>query len=117
MSRYISALGQKLLNREERFDRIVIDKKIDSREAYFKALPKLVETTQRTELAVEEAWKETQEARSEPEHKKALTKFRKRENAMRANFPKFYFKLKVYEDYPRKPGPPAQRPAEDPRGL
>ena len=99
VSRYISALGQKLLNREERFDRIVIDKKIDSREAYFKALPKLVETTQRIELAVEEAWKETQEARSESEHRKALTRFRKRENAMRAGFPKFYFKLKIYEDF------------------
>jgi RNA polymerase primary sigma factor len=99
VSRHIVALGQKLLNREERFDRIVIDKKIDSREAYFKALPKLVETTQRAELAVAEAWQEAQQVRSEPEHKKALAKFRKRENALRANFPKFYFKLKVYEDY------------------
>ena len=99
VSRHIVALGQKLLNREERFDRIVIDKKIDSREAYFKALPKLVETTQRNELAVAEAWQEAQQARSEPEQKKALAKFRKRESALRANFPKFYFKLKVYEDY------------------
>ena len=30
---HIGNLGQRLLNREERFDRIVIDKKIDSREA------------------------------------------------------------------------------------
>ena len=99
VSRYISALGQKLLNREERFDRVVIDKKIDSREAYFKSLPKLVETTRRVELAVDEAWQEAQKARSEADRKKALAKFRKRENALRANFPKFYFKLKVYEDY------------------
>jgi len=99
VSRYISALGQKLLNREERFDRVVIDKKIDSREAYFKSLPKLVETTQRLEVAVDEAWKEAHAARSEAESKKVLAKFRKRENALRANFPKFYFKLKVYEDY------------------
>jgi RNA polymerase primary sigma factor len=99
VSRHIAALGQKLLNREERFDRIVIDKKIDSREAYFKGLPKLVETTQRTELAVAEAWHEAQHARSEPDSKRAMAKFRKRENALRANFPKFYFKLKVYEDY------------------
>jgi RNA polymerase primary sigma factor len=35
----IVVLGQKLLNREERFDRIVIDKKIESRDAYFKACP------------------------------------------------------------------------------
>jgi len=99
VGRYIRVLGQKLLNREERFDRIVIDKKIDSREAYFKSLPKLVETTQRNELGVEEAWQEAQKARSEAERKKALAKFRKRENALRSNFPKFYFKLKVYEDY------------------
>jgi RNA polymerase primary sigma factor len=99
VSRYISALGQKLLNREERFDRIVIDKKIDSREVYFRTLPKLVETTQRAEVGVDEAWQEVQKARSESDQKKAMSKFRKRENAMRANFPKFYFKLKVYEDY------------------
>ncbi|MDA1096662.1 MAG: RNA polymerase subunit sigma, partial [Chloroflexi bacterium] len=36
---HIGALGAKLLNREERFDRIVIDKKIESREGYFKGLP------------------------------------------------------------------------------
>ena len=34
---------QKLINREERFDRVVLDKKIDSREAYFQSLPKLLE--------------------------------------------------------------------------
>jgi RNA polymerase primary sigma factor len=34
---------QKLLNREERFDRVVLDKKIESREAYFNSLPKHLE--------------------------------------------------------------------------
>jgi RNA polymerase primary sigma factor len=99
VSRHIVALGQKLLNREERFDRIVIDKKIDSRETYFKALPRLVETTQRAEASVDEAWQEYLKARSEAERRRTLTKFKKRENLLRANFPKFYFKLKVYEDY------------------
>ena len=36
---YIAVLGAKLLNREERFDRIVIDKKIESRDAYFGRSP------------------------------------------------------------------------------
>ena len=31
-------LAQNLINREERFDRVVLDKKIDSRETYFKNL-------------------------------------------------------------------------------
>ena len=34
-------IGQKLIDRQERFDRVVIDKKIDSRESYFKGLEKL----------------------------------------------------------------------------
>src|SRR5271157_936462 len=96
---YIAVLGAKLLNREERFDRIVIDKKIESRDAYFRTLPKLVETTQKAEAGVAEAWVEQSKARSDPERKRALAKFRRRETSLKANFPKFYFKLKVYEEY------------------
>src|SRR5580698_9197110 len=96
---YIAVLGAKLLNREERFDRIVIDKKIESRDAYFRTLPKLVESTQKAEAGTKEAWIEQSKARSEPERKKALSKFRRRETALRANFSKFFFKLKVYEEY------------------
>jgi len=96
---YIAALGDKLLKREERFDRIVIDKKIESRDAYFRTLPKLVETTQKNEAGTSEAWHEQAKARTEPERKKALSKFRRRETALRANFSKFFFKLKVYEEY------------------
>jgi RNA polymerase primary sigma factor len=96
---HIGTLGAKLLNREERFDRIVIDKKIDSREAYFKSLPKLVENTQKSEASVAEAWDEYLHARGEADKKRVLSKFRKRENVLRAYFSKFFFKLKVYEEY------------------
>jgi RNA polymerase primary sigma factor len=96
---YIGGLGAKLLNREERFDRVVIDKKIESREAYFKGLQKLVENTQESEAFVAEAWEEYQKARHEADKKKIMAKFRKRENVLRSYFGKFYFKLKVYEEY------------------
>jgi RNA polymerase primary sigma factor len=96
---YIAKLGAKLLNREERFDRIVIDKKIESRDSYFKTLPKLVESTQKGVAGVAEAWAESLKAKTDSERKKILSKFRKRETALRAHFPKFYFKLKVYEEY------------------
>jgi RNA polymerase primary sigma factor len=96
---HIGTLGAKLLNREERFDRIVIDKKIDSREAYFKSLPKLVENTQKSEASVAEAWDEYLHAKGEADKKRVLSKFRKRENVLRAFFSKFFFKLKVYEEY------------------
>ncbi|HEX2855653.1 MAG TPA: RNA polymerase sigma factor RpoD [Opitutaceae bacterium] len=96
---YIGTLGAKLLNREERFDRVVIDKKIDSREAYFKGLPKLVEGTQKAEATTAEGWDEYLKARTDADKKKVMSKFRKRESVLRANFSKFYFKLKVYEEY------------------
>ncbi len=96
---YIGGLGQKLLNREERFDRVVIDKKIESREVYFKGLEKLVENTLDSESGVAEAWTEYQQAKGEAEKKKVHAKFKKRENVLRSFFGKFYFKLKVYEEY------------------
>ena len=99
VAKYIILLGTKLLNREERFDRIVIDKKIESRDAYFKALPKLVEITQKNEESVAESWAEYLAARSEAERKKVLSKHKKRESTLRSNFSKFFFKLKVYEEY------------------
>ncbi len=99
IGKYIALLGAKLLNREERFDRIVIDKKIESRDAYFKSLPKLVELTQKGENAVTDSWREYLAARNDADRKKILAKHRKRESTLRVNFPKFYFKLKVYEEW------------------
>jgi RNA polymerase primary sigma factor len=99
IGRYIAGLGNRLLTREERFDRIVIDKKIESRESYFKTLPKLVETTRKNENSVAEGWQELLKARGEAEKKKVGSKYKKRENTLRANFSKYYFKLKVYEEY------------------
>jgi RNA polymerase primary sigma factor len=96
---YIGTLGRKLINREERFDRVVIDKKIESREAYFKSLEKLVDNTQESEVGVAEAWAEYLQAKNDADKKKVLAKFRKRENVLRSFFAKFYFKLKVYEEY------------------
>ena len=96
---HIGSLGAKLLTREERFDRIVIDKRIESREAYFKGLEKLVELTQKSEAGTAEAWDEYQKARAEVDKKRILAKFKKRENVLRSTFGKFFFKLKVYEEY------------------
>jgi RNA polymerase primary sigma factor len=99
VGKYIGTLGAKLLNREERFDRVVIDKKIESRDAYFKTLPRLVETTQKANHATAEAWDNLVKCRSDSERRKLLSRFRKRETTLRSYFPKFYFKLKVYEEY------------------
>ena len=92
------ALGWKLLNREERFDRVVIDKKIENRESYFKALPKLIELTERSEVNVRKAWDDLQTAKTESDLKRISSRFRKHERILRGTFPKYFFKLKVFEE-------------------
>jgi RNA polymerase primary sigma factor len=99
IGKYIAGLGQKLIDRTERFDRIVIDKKIESRDAYFKALPKYVELTLKNEESVAESWEEFQKAKNDADRKKILAKHSKREATLRTNFSKYFFKLKVYEEW------------------
>ncbi|TAG25727.1 MAG: DUF615 domain-containing protein, partial [Verrucomicrobia bacterium] len=99
IGKYIAGLGQKLIDRTERFDRIVIDKKIESRDAYFKALPKYVELTTKNEESVAESWEEHQKAKNDADRKKILSKHQKREATLRTNFSKYFFKLKVYEEW------------------
>jgi len=99
LGKFLSDLGEKLLLRTERFDRLVIDKKIESRDAYFKALPKLVEVTRANDTAATEAWLDAHKARDERARKLAHIRFKKRDNVLRALYVKYYFKLKIYEDF------------------
>jgi RNA polymerase primary sigma factor len=97
--RFHCELADKLLKREERFDRVVLDKRIDSRENYFRNLPKLLEDTQKAEAHTHKAWDDYLAAKDEAEKKKALVRFRRHETALKGNFRKFCFKLKVFEDF------------------
>jgi RNA polymerase primary sigma factor len=114
VGKYIGELGGKLLPnaagvREERFDRLVIDKKIESRDTYFKALSGdkngLVALMKKSEADVAESWAELQKAKTEAERKQVGAKHKKREGKYRAYFPKFYFKLKIYEEWLEKARP------------
>ncbi len=99
IGKYLADLGEKLLQRTERFDRLVIDKKIESRDAYFKNLEKLVQSTRENDAAATEAWHDAQKARDEKTRKNAMIRFKKRDNVLKQNYVKFYFKLKVFEDF------------------
>src|SRR3954465_5096940 len=99
VGKHLSDLGEKLLLRTERFDRLVIDKKIESREIYFKNLEKLVKTTRDNDTIATEAWADAQKAKDDKARKNALIRFKKRDNVLRACYVKYYFKLKVFEDF------------------
>jgi RNA polymerase primary sigma factor len=93
-----NTLVQKLLNREERFDRIVLDKKIESREAYFNSLPKLLEQAQRLGERIESAWQSHRSSPNPSARKGALTRMKKYEKELKPIFRKYCLKLKVFED-------------------
>lgn len=90
---------QKLLNREERFDRVVLDKKIESREAYFNSLPKLLEEARKLGERIYTAWDSHQNASSESNAKRARTRMRKYELELRKVLRKYCLKLKCFEDF------------------
>jgi RNA polymerase primary sigma factor len=89
VGKHLSDLGEKLLLRTERFDRLVIDKKIESREAYFKNLEKLVATTRSNDAIATEAWADAQKAKDDKARKNALIRFKKRDNVLRACYVKY----------------------------
>ncbi len=95
-------LAHKLLNREERFDRVVLDKKINSREIYFKNLPKLIEKAEDISEKMDKTWVEyLEKAPSKLGQKRALTRFCKHQDALKPIFKKYCFKLKVFEEFLR----------------
>ncbi|MGB0414443.1 MAG: RNA polymerase sigma factor RpoD [Coraliomargarita sp.] len=93
---------QKLLNREERFDRVVLDKKIESREAYFNSLPKLLEEAHKLGDRIYAAWDSKEEsiaAGNETNAKRSRTRMKKYEAELSKVLKKYCLKLKIFEDF------------------
>lgn len=92
-------IARKLNNREERFDRVILDKKIDSRESYFNELPGLIEAGEKIEAKMEKAWNEYTSGKDSASKKRALARFKKTEQDIQPILKKFCFKLKVFEEF------------------
>lgn len=93
-------LAKKLIERDERFDRVVLDKKVESRENYFKSLPKLLEGAEDLEGRCEKAWADIQKHENDSTNqKRARTRFLKYEGQLKPIFKKYCFKLKVFEEF------------------
>jgi len=91
-------LAQKLAEGHERFDRVILDKKIESRERYMKLLPRLCQKVEKLGEKTTEQYAEMREA--SPRTAKAHTKeFLRSVNALQRLYPRFYFKQKVTEEF------------------
>ena len=94
------AIAEKLLAEppKERFDRIVVDKKIATREGHLKDLRGLVIKLRALDAEVDELYSRLQKAVSRGRGGRPLAKLQKLERKLQASFPKFFYKQKVLED-------------------
>jgi RNA polymerase primary sigma factor len=93
------ALAEKLLSEppKERFDRVVLDKKIEGRENHLRAVLKLVKAVKALDEEVDQKYEAWQKA-SEKQAARAFGHFQKLDRKLQTTFPKFYFKQKVVEE-------------------
>ena len=91
-------LAQKLSEGRERFDRVILDKKIESRERYMKMLPRLCKQVESLSDDVGQQYSQLIKGSARKDAKKQKA-FDKVVAALQRLYPKFYFKQKVTEEF------------------
>jgi RNA polymerase primary sigma factor len=91
-------LAAKLTEGRERFDRVILDKKIESRERYMKMLPRLCKQVGKLSTSISHQYGQVAKTSSKRGTKtsKAL---QKSITMLQRFYPKFYFKQKVTEEF------------------
>jgi RNA polymerase primary sigma factor len=94
------ALAEKLLADppRERFDRVVLEKKVDSRDAHLQSLRRLVERVRQIDSDVDTKYAAWRAANSKAKRRRALAAFRQTDKKLQGVFVKFCFKHKVVEE-------------------
>ena len=93
-------VAYRLLDNEERFDRVILDKKIDSRERYMKGLAQLCAQIQQTHQDASGSFRKLYRSKEAAKSVKARqAEFDKIAGALVKFFGRLYFKHKVIEDF------------------
>jgi RNA polymerase primary sigma factor len=94
------AIAEKLLSEppKERFDRVVVDKKVANREAHLRELRSLIKRVRTLDGEVDDCYTVWQKAPSQRRREKCLARFHKFDKKLQDIFPKFFYKQKVLED-------------------
>ena len=91
-------LAQKLSEGRERFDRVILDKKIESRERYMKMLPRLCKQVEQLGDAIAQQYAHIIKGAGRKDTKR-IKAFEKSVASLQRLYPRFYFKLKVTEEF------------------
>ena len=92
-------LATKLKEGRERFDRVILDKKIESRERYMKLLPKLSHQLETASGNCVAGYKNYVAHGGKNRDTKSYAEFQKAHNSIQKLYPKFFFKQKVTEEF------------------
>jgi RNA polymerase primary sigma factor len=94
------AIAEKLLADppRERFDRIVVDKKVATREGHLKDLRGLVKKIRALDAQADDLYLKLKKAASNSQRAALLRDYQKLDRNLQSAFPKFFFKPKVLED-------------------
>src|SRR5262249_10821678 len=94
------AVAEKLLSEppKERFDRIVVDNKVASRESHLKHLLRLLRKIQAADAQVDEQYTQWRKAAPSGRREKLFAAFQKLDQKLQREFPKFFYKKKILED-------------------
>ena len=92
-------LARKLEQGRERFDRVIQDKKIDSRDKYLSTLKALVRSVEGANQKADQAYAKVVKARGHSSESKADKEFLKTDSALQKLFVRFYYKQKVTEEF------------------
>jgi RNA polymerase primary sigma factor len=91
-------LAAKLTEGGERFDRVILDKKIESRERYMKMLPRLCKQVEKASASISQQYGQMARHPTKKETKKSKA-FQRAVASLQRFYPKFYFKQKVTEEF------------------
>jgi RNA polymerase primary sigma factor len=94
------ALAEKLISEppKERFDRVIVDKKIESRDQHLKVLLQLTKKVRELDRKVDEKYALWQEASKAAIKEKLFKEFKQLDRKLQETFPKFYYKQRVIEE-------------------
>ena len=93
--------ARRLNEKTERFDRVVLDKKVESRDWYFRMLPKAISAVEAISSKLDKAWMEYIGGATEEIRGKGYARFVKLQKEIRPLLRKFCFKMKVLEEWLR----------------
>jgi RNA polymerase primary sigma factor len=94
------AIAEKLLSEppKERFDRMVVDKKVANRERHLRDLRRLIKRVRTLDAAVDAKYAAMQKVAAQAKRAKLFAEFRKLDKRLQETFPKFCYKQRVLED-------------------